>query len=124
MRRRAGIGGGGQGADQLRTDLRQGLPRIGTGIPRRHTRPIGPRGRHVVGRDARGGFHACRRFRVISRELLPRFLGGRHGLAFAHLPRDVFHILHEAVEARTAKRNLAAAAVENSCGQRAFERQH
>jgi len=30
---------------------------------------------------------------------------------------DAFHILHEAVEARTAERNLATATVENSCRQ-------
>src|SRR6185437_2733216 len=52
------------------------------------------------------------------------FFGRRHGLALAHAPSDVFYVLHEAIKTRTAERNLAAAAVENSCRQRAFERQH
>ena len=38
-----------------------------------------------------------------------------HGHALSHTPDDVLHILHETVESRPAKRNLAAAAIQNSC---------
>src|SRR5580658_10928929 len=98
MRRNPGIMRGRQSADKLCTDLHQCLPRIGTCI----TRWL-----HLVFRVFRG-------LSVISGGAIRHLLTRRHGFALTHAPGDVLHVLHEAVETRTAERNLAAAAVENS----------
>jgi hypothetical protein len=96
---------GPQSGNKLRADLCQGLPRIGTCIARWCSGSISPRARRPA------SAHVCGSDNVL------HFLKRCHGLALAHSPGDVFHVLHEAVETRTAERNLAAAAVENSSRQ-------
>src|SRR5271169_5108214 len=113
MFRGVGIVGSRQSGNNLRTNLHQGLPWIGTRVAQRRCGPASQRGRHLGGTNILICiFHRCR---IIGSNAALHFLGRRHGLALAHVPSDVFHVLHEAVEARTAERNLATAAVENPC---------
>ena len=124
MLRGAGIVGCRQSGDKSHTDLHQGLPRIETCIAPRCSNAVSPSDRHLVSADDFIRICILHHFGVIGCDDIHDFLSRRHGLALTHAPGDVFHVLHEAVKARAAERNLAAAAVENSRRQGAFERQH
>jgi len=115
MRRSVGIVASRQSCNKLRTDLHQGLPRIGTCIARWCSDPIGPRDRNLASANVYIRIYIFHGPGVASSDDIPHFLSRGHGLALTHMPCDVFYVLHEAVEARAAERNLAAGAVENSC---------
>src|SRR5580692_7374320 len=123
MRWSVGIVGGGQSGNKLRADLRQGLPRIGTSIAP-CSGPASPRDRHLDSANVSIRIRIFHRSYVISGDDISHFLSRCHRYTLPHASGDVFYVLHEAVETRTAKRNLAVSAIENSCRQRALERQH
>lgn len=109
-------------AATLGADLQQGVP--GIGIARWCTGSISSRDRRLARSSVYIRIYIFRGTGRICSGDVPHFLGRCYGLALTHAPGDIFHVLHEAVETRTAERNLAAGAIENSRRQRAFERQH
>src|SRR5262249_44218917 len=108
--------------NELRTNLHQGLPRIGCRFERRGRVPVGPSRRWFASVGI--SIHVLRSSRTVMGDDGPRFLSRRYGLTFAHVLRDVLDVLHEPTEARPAERDLAARAVEDSCRQGTLERQH
>jgi hypothetical protein len=118
------IAGSRQSGNELRTDLHQRRPRVGIGIARRCAVPIGSRDRHLASISFCLGLRIVHGSGVVGRDDVCRFLGRCQRFALTHLPRDVFHVLHEAGEPRSAQQDLAVATVEDSRRQGTLERQH
>src|SRR5258708_755378 len=124
MRRSVWIVSSCQSGNKQLTNLHQVLPWIGRLVARWSGGPMGRRARSLPRANVRIRISFVLYSRPMGSDTNCHFLGRCHGLALTHASSDVFHFLHEAVETRTAERNLATAAVENSCRQRTLERQH
>ena len=98
------------------------MPRIGSRVAGQCLEPISLR--PLAGTNVPVGLYVFHRFCISGSDGSPHFLGRCHRFALTHTPGNAFNFLHETVETRTAKRNLATATVENSRRQRALERQH
>lgn len=84
MRRSVGIVGSRQSGNKLRTDLHQGLPRIGTCIARWCSGPISRRDRRLAIANVYIRIYIFPGAGVISSDDIPHFLSRSHGLALTH----------------------------------------